>query len=312
MGEKTFYIKGNDGFELFTRRYSDDRQNIKGVVHILHGMSEHSGRYEDFAHYLAASGYVVYSHDHRCHGKSLRDFEGLGVFTKEDSFDRIVDDALSVMDEIRSREATDSIITLGHSMGSVILRGVLQRRPQSLSCAIIMGSVPFYPKLMITSMRAMAFFSGLKHDDDAKNYALARKINRSNIKDIETQGKNDWISTDANVVKAYEADPLSGFVYTTWFYRHFFAFIEEVSKTHNIDRSANVPMLFISGDKDPLSKNMRAIKQMKTYYIGRIPGLKAEMLTVEGARHEVLNEMNKKVTYKRIVQWIKSSQEGDD
>ena len=43
-----------------------------GHIHLLHGMSEHIGRYEEFAHYLVGKRYTVSGHDHRGHGKTAK------------------------------------------------------------------------------------------------------------------------------------------------------------------------------------------------------------------------------------------------
>ena len=39
----------------------------KATVQVTHGITEHSGRYDRFARFLAARGYVVYAIDLRAH-----------------------------------------------------------------------------------------------------------------------------------------------------------------------------------------------------------------------------------------------------
>ena len=46
----------------------DDVKVPKGVVQISHGMAEHARRYDDFAKFLNANGYIVFSDDHGAHG----------------------------------------------------------------------------------------------------------------------------------------------------------------------------------------------------------------------------------------------------
>ena len=43
----------------------------RAVVHVLHGMAEHSGRYARLAARLAEAKLATYAHDHRGHGKSV-------------------------------------------------------------------------------------------------------------------------------------------------------------------------------------------------------------------------------------------------
>ena len=79
--------------------------NPKGHIHLLHGMAEHIGRYEEFAQYLAGKGYIVSGHDHRGHGKTA-ELNGIkGHFADEDGFDRVVQDAYEVVTHLRSNTA---------------------------------------------------------------------------------------------------------------------------------------------------------------------------------------------------------------
>ena len=55
----------------------------KATVLILHGMQEHSGRYKNFAEYLANNGFAVLLYDHLGHGKTAENRVELGYFQKE-------------------------------------------------------------------------------------------------------------------------------------------------------------------------------------------------------------------------------------
>ena len=62
-------MKSFDGKEIYTRLW-DDVAHPKGVVQICHGLGEHSGRYDDFARFLNANGYIAFADDHRAHGRT--------------------------------------------------------------------------------------------------------------------------------------------------------------------------------------------------------------------------------------------------
>ena len=49
----------------------DNVNNAKGVVQIIHGMSEHSGRYSTLANFLNSKGWIVVAHDLIGHGKNI-------------------------------------------------------------------------------------------------------------------------------------------------------------------------------------------------------------------------------------------------
>ncbi len=304
MGHSTDYVKTNDGFRLFVRIFPHQTEKPQGVVHILHGMSEHSGRYVEFSEYLATKGFSVYVHDHRNHGESLRGENQLGIFKKHDTFEQLVSDAGDVQTFINEKEDTDSIITLGHSMGSMILRGLLQKHPPYLSKAIIMGTLPLYPYLMVLFMRMRTAISNIFHEVDELNKDIAKKVAASNNKGMNGSSPNAWLAKREAVIEEYEDDPKSGFTYNTMFYRHFFRYIHDVSKKQNIAKTKWVPVLFISGEDDPLAKGMRAIKNVKNIYSTKLSNTNIQLKSVDNARHEVLNETNKQETFAFLYQWM--------
>ena len=52
----------------------------KGVIQIVHGMSEYIDRYDDLAKYLVSRGFVVCGEDHIGHGKSYNVTASLNEF----------------------------------------------------------------------------------------------------------------------------------------------------------------------------------------------------------------------------------------
>ncbi len=71
MEHTTIYTSSHDGQKIFLRIW-DQVEKPKGIVQIIHGMAEHSARYETFACFLNKKGYIVYADDHReCHNRKL-------------------------------------------------------------------------------------------------------------------------------------------------------------------------------------------------------------------------------------------------
>ena len=67
LQESQFVTK--DGLTLFTRAWMAEKQ-ANAMVVIVHGIGEHSGRYEHVAQMFNAYGLHVFSYDQRGHGKS--------------------------------------------------------------------------------------------------------------------------------------------------------------------------------------------------------------------------------------------------
>ena len=53
---------------------------IKGIMQIIHGIAEFVERYDDFANYLNAQGYLVVAEDHMGHGQSIEGGSTQGFF----------------------------------------------------------------------------------------------------------------------------------------------------------------------------------------------------------------------------------------
>lgn len=47
-----------------------DKENLRGMIQICHGMTEHIDRYDDFAEYFTERGYAVFGNDIISHGRS--------------------------------------------------------------------------------------------------------------------------------------------------------------------------------------------------------------------------------------------------
>ncbi|MFA7560410.1 MAG: alpha/beta hydrolase, partial [Sphaerochaeta sp.] len=66
----------------------------------------------------------------------------------------------------------------------------------------------------------------------------------------------------------------------------------------------DLPMYIISGSEDPVGDYSKGVR--KVYELYKEAGIEDLSLTlVEGARHEILNETDRKDTYKLITQWMK-------
>ena len=56
----------------------------RAVVQLVHGMGEHIGRYDRFAEFLAAQGFLVCGHDQIGHGRTAGCPEGFGILPGRD------------------------------------------------------------------------------------------------------------------------------------------------------------------------------------------------------------------------------------
>jgi alpha-beta hydrolase superfamily lysophospholipase len=118
----------------FTRQWSVEEP--VGVVCVVHGLGEHSGRYASLAARLNQSRLNVVSFDQQGHG---RDSRKRGCI---ESYSSLLDDISSFLDWARSQFPGLPIILFGHSMGgNLVINHALRRHP------VISGMIVSSPML---------------------------------------------------------------------------------------------------------------------------------------------------------------------
>ncbi len=120
---KELLLRSYDNQEIFVTIW-DDVSSAKGVVQILHGMSEYAGRYDAFARYLNSRGYVVFADDHRAHGRTESD-KDRGRH-KGDVFKKTLNDALFFREWLKN-EYELPVFLYGHSYGSFLAQAFAQQ-----------------------------------------------------------------------------------------------------------------------------------------------------------------------------------------
>jgi len=116
----------------------EEGQPVERVVQLVHGMAEYKERYLPLMEYLAGRGCACVIHDHRGHGKSMRDGEDKG-FLYGAGGAGLVADALQITDHIRKTFPGVPRVLFGHSMGSLVARCMLREADLSFSAAVLSG-----------------------------------------------------------------------------------------------------------------------------------------------------------------------------
>ena len=95
-----------DGTHLFYRGWP--RAQATHTFAVVHGLGEHSGRYQAFAQAMGKRGMATYAVDLRGHGKSQ------GQRGHVDSWSQWTDDVTSFVERVESLTSGE-VIPLGHS-----------------------------------------------------------------------------------------------------------------------------------------------------------------------------------------------------
>src|SRR5580698_2447407 len=109
-----------DGQKLFLRDWPNP--SARDAVLIVHGLGEHSGRYEQLAQWFLARGYAVRSYDQRGHGQTPGQRSALR------HGDDLLEDLATVYIDY-ANGLPHAPLLLGHSMGGLVAaRTVLDGR----------------------------------------------------------------------------------------------------------------------------------------------------------------------------------------
>ena len=191
-----------------------------GFFHVVHGMTEYIGRYERFMREMAEHGWICFGYDHLGHGYTVNDASELGYIAKKDGWKLMVMDvhryAEAAMAEFGPEDKELPYVLMGHSMGSFIVRLATETcvHPDRL---IIMGTGGPNP----------AAGAGLALIGLTKLLRGDRHISKL-LDDIAFGSYNDrfgggtpedpdpWLTTDEEIRKRYNADPLCTFKFTVF------------------------------------------------------------------------------------------------
>lgn len=107
-----FGVKRN---ALFCRSWIPVSGELKGILIIIHGLNEHSGRYSQFARQLTSRNFGVYAMDWIGHGGS----DGLHGYVP--SLDHVVADTGAFLEKIKLENPTVPCFLFGHSTGGAVV-----------------------------------------------------------------------------------------------------------------------------------------------------------------------------------------------
>ncbi len=246
----------DDGLNLYYQVWQPEGKS-KAIIQILHGLAEHSSRYNNVVKFLVPNGFSVYINDLRGHGKS----EGTRGYVN--SFNDYSEDAKKFTQLIKEQEGNIPFFLLGHSMGVLIAVDFAKRYPDELTGVI---------------------FSGFGYPATSKVNPLLVLLSGI-LSKIRPKGKikidlADDVSSDPKVVEAYKNDP-SIFTFIT--YRLGAEYLNVTKKFPDSLSKIQLPILVQSGELDKLTLDTSELfscitatdKQLKLY---------------EGLFHEVYNE----------------------
>jgi alpha-beta hydrolase superfamily lysophospholipase len=264
MEMTTGTVTAADGTELFTRAWTPAAPQRDLLI--IHGLGEHSGRWDHVARFFADRGYAVTAFDLRGHGRSG------GRRVHADSFRQLVDDVGTVAAGVgRDRPW----VLYGHSLGGLIGTHYLTSDHDQPDAAIL--SAP-----------------GLDDDLPAALRGAAKVLGRiTPTLSLPNAIEGDHLSRDPAVGAAYFADPLVQTKATCRFGLEGFQ-AQDVARAslHKI----GVPTFVVHGAEDHL------VPPRASAPLAAVEGVERKLYP--GLRHELHNEPERDQVLGDVADWL--------
>jgi acylglycerol lipase len=269
-----------DGTGLLTRHWAPDAASVGGAwaglpwasVLLVHGIGEHSGRYEHVGDRMAGAGLDVYSYDHRGMGASD------GARGDIDAWSTYHDDLAGRLEDVRIHAAGRPVVLYGHSLGGMICAGYLLTDRPKPDLAVLTGpaldsTVPGWKRLLVRLLGGIV-----------PTLAIPNGIDGSTL------------SRDPAVAAKTVDDPRCVKTSTTRFGA--LALKEQARVRAGAPGGFGLPTLVLHGEDDGLVP----VSASEPY--GGAPGV--ERRTYPDLRHELHNEPEGPEIIDEIVAWLRS------
>ena len=319
------WLQMDDGAKLFLRRWKCTAP--KAVLHIVHGMAEHSERYGRLAERLGREGIEVWAADERGFGKTAdlkQNDPGrgglLGHSADGDGFARVSSDIDSINRIIMREHPGVPLFLMGHSWGSFIAQNYIENyegdspgedrgkkpvtNPVTLAGCILSGTRGpdgLQVKLGEPVMRLLAFIIG-----ERKGSLLAKGMADGSYNNAFKPNRTpfDWLSRDEKEVDKYVADPLCGKLCSTGFYRDMARGLKKIHMPEEIGKiRKELPIYIVSGSADPVG-GMGESPTALALALRHLEIKDLETVLYPDARHEPLNETNREEVQESLLSWL--------
>lgn len=266
------FFDAEDGLRLFFRRWFVP--GPKGLVAVVHGFAEHSGRYQQLAEDLCQAGWSVAAFDCRGHGQSG------GRRAHIDRFDAYLHDLFHFLDEIGQHGFEGRPVLLGHSQGGLIAARFVELHAERVSGLVL--SSPFLG--LAVKVPAIKAWAGKALSGVMPTLALKSGVDPA------------WLSHDQEVVARYAADPLVSNIATA---RWFTEVTAAQQATLEDAGRVRLPLLVLQAGDDRLA----AVGATRSFF-ERAGSQDKFFEQYEGFYHEVFNEVGRERPVTELCDWL--------
>jgi acylglycerol lipase len=273
------HVKTRDGVDLLVRHWPVDEAEAGGAwagppwasVLLVHGLGEHSGRYEAVGDQLTGAGLEVFAYDQRGMGGSG------GPRGDVERWSQLTDDLGDRLAAVRAAAGARPIVLYGHSLGGFEAASyLLGDRPKPdlavLSSPALDSALPGWKKRLATVLARVAPTTSIPNGI-----------------------KGETISRDPSVAAKTVDDPFCVKSSTARFGAA--ALAEQARVRRGCTAGFGIPTLVLHGEDDGL------VPASASAVLEGAPGV--ERRTFPGLRHELHNEPEGPTIVDGIIAWLR-------
>lgn len=299
MIKQEFKVLSSDGVHTLAGAvYLPEGEPI-GFFHIVHGMTEHIGRYDKFMTDMANAGYICFGYDNLGHGNTANDDSELGFIAGKNGHDLLAKDVKLFSDAVKIKYGTADktlpYFLMGHSMGSFITRFAVGKyvNPDKY---IIMGTGGKNPAAGagLAVIALVKLFCGERHISKLVDNLAFGSYNKRFGK-VTDSDPSPWLTRDIEHRKKYYADRFCTFKFTVSAMGDLVRLNKLTNQTkwyRQVPKS--LPILLVSGEKDPVGDYGKGVREVADKL--QAEGVNAKCILYSDARHEILNDS----TYEQV------------
>jgi alpha-beta hydrolase superfamily lysophospholipase len=169
----------------------------------------------------------------------------------------------------------------------------------------VLSGTGWMPKAVLKTGRAVCAAEGRRKGMNNSSATVDKLMFGSYTKGYENpRTPLDWLTRDEAEVDKYIADPLLGFSASIGLAREMLGGMLMNEDRKNLEKMPkDLPVLFVSGDKDPVGGNGKGVRQ--TYEAFRAAGMKDVRLKLyPDCRHEMHNELNREELHRDVLAFL--------
>jgi alpha-beta hydrolase superfamily lysophospholipase len=262
----------------------------RAVVQILHGLGDHSRRYLHLILTLNEEGFIVCADDHVGHGKTAHDADTWGDFGGK-GYMTTTEDEKTLHDLMVKTYGPLPYFMAGHSWGSMIIRNYAVHYGADLDGAILVGT----PGVRETNPEMTGELEAeinAGRGNEINQHLLGMFFTGMTDRYENPRTKNDWNSTDPDVVADGLADPFCNIHRqpTNQSLYDFIKIMDAITGKEWAEKvPADLPVYNLGGDQDPIGNFGEGTYKVSNWLAGTgHKNVKTRLYS--GHRHEILQD----------------------